>query len=895
MNDDILDENMSFDFSTTPASNNSLNLSISSQDSMESLGDLNEGKDSQDSMESLSNLNEEKPAQDSINSFSDFNDETDLHDMISSICNTEKESKPQDDMSSLSDFSVEIDSQDMRSSLSVFKKEVKSIDTKTNQSDSTKEISAQETISKLREHNREITSPKTIAKLQDLEKESETQGDMTNVSSFSTEIDSQDMVSTISDSKKEIKSKGTIFTLSNSKKSIKSQHSISSLSDFSDSQDMRSSQCRFSNGIDSAGITSSLKHLNKTVEVENMTQEQTILNKAIDLTVTKINDSNLKTSAVPEHMIHNSVDLNKPIDLQDTISTESDFDTSIDLSVSQTPLSYTLTSGSNFSSYSEASEEKLSKKKIKSSKLNGNSNYKTDILPSIEIKSDIEEFNISSLDNEGSYGFDSNTTETTNNQGELLKNAGENINRSVYSSVYGDFIKDNSILDFDEKSLAAKNQETCLNSPLGFVTGNNKAIVISETELKKGKKFLNMDISQEASKPKTYIEPQEKESLDVSPSDESLLSISSPDQDLQNIDNKKKIKSKGLEIHRASNFLNKTCSTKEIQFNIPQIHYTTKSLNKTCSTKGIEFKVSGHKPFEYTVGHPSTLLILKSRLQQFKFSNVFDFQLFKYSCLHLQHTKNNISVLDITAEISRRKNNEFSVLRRIFEKDEIPSVLCVLTVLERCKTDNPEIFEYIVFDGFYEAKLIVSSEIEQEFKDNKLKGCFNIQVSGMRIISELKDFEKFCLKVDYNCLSLTSRSVGFQREKAVIKAFSSIKYSGLISALEFKIVKIINRKVTLKCGDFKETFVDGVETPENVRLKEKFLKTIKKYQKIDEVEPIRFSNFLIRDFHNQTAILTWFNCPEVVDNQLVRLSNVKVGKLIGLSFVTCFITEVDMQ
>lgn len=455
---------------------------------------------------------------------------------------------------------------------------------------------------------------------------------------------------------------------------------------------------------------------------------------------------------------------------------------SLEISITQTFLSNTI---STESSINQSGEKKTI---LYSNEENKITNEKK------RIKQDnLIEFDISSFESED-YLIDFNS-DTINNNNDV-------INKSIYSSVYGEFIEEDSLIN----NINNKSYE-------GFVTGNNKKISIPENDIQKSRELLGLE-----------------ELTDTSIDD----------------------------------------------IEIPDIESIS------------DFKLRVSDSINNKIRHPLTL-----QLNKFNFFTVFDYQRFKYSCLHLQHINIMLTEENINAEITRRKLFEYSVLRRIFEKEESSTVHCVLKVLERNKTKEPEIYEWLIFDGFYESKLIVNKEIEDNLKD--IKGCFNIQVSGMKIISNLNNFEDFKLKVDYNCLFITKRGIGFQKEKGIIKLFNSIKNTGLISGIEFKVIKILNRKITIKCGDFKQTFSDEIESSDKIKLKEKFLNKIINFQKINEIQSIHFTNLLIKDSMNNTALLTWFNCPELLINQSVRMINVKVGKLIGLSFVTCFLSEVDLS
>ncbi|KAM0675289.1 casein kinase 2 regulatory subunit [Gurleya vavrai] len=271
---------------------------------------------------------------------------------------------------------------------------------------------------------------------------------------------------------------------------------------------------------------------------------------------------------------------------------------------------------------------------------------------------------------------------------------------------------------------------------------------------------------------------------------------------------------------------------------------------------------------------------------QFKWSWLFHF--FKKQI----NIEEKLLIQNIKNDIAKRKKNEFSILKRIVEGDDIPSKYMVLLVIKIDK-DRLE-----VFDGFYSVFVDLDSDLKRLLISQKIRIGSYLRIFGSKKLIENKSiFEinsESVLMLNYNCVKICDKQkLGYQNKKGFCTFINKIiKTGGLISGLEFEIIKVIEKKILIKV----KSYVNTVNESEFEKEVEKIQKLIEMSGEKDEHkwEIKNVVKMLVKDKFNNESLFTWFGCDIVKIGEKYRVFLVKVGSgNLGLHLVTTYTSFLE--
>ncbi|KAM0677066.1 Breast cancer 2 [Binucleata daphniae] len=247
----------------------------------------------------------------------------------------------------------------------------------------------------------------------------------------------------------------------------------------------------------------------------------------------------------------------------------------------------------------------------------------------------------------------------------------------------------------------------------------------------------------------------------------------------------------------------------------------------------------------------------------------------------------------LVTEIKKRFNNEYSILKRIVEGDDISIKYMVLAVTE-IKKDVLN-----VFDGFYAVNVKIDTDLQKMLISQKIRIGTYLRIFGAKLMIQnkaLTDIKDECvLFLNYNNVKIcNSQTLGYQKRKGYcIQIKDIIKTGGDICGLELKIMKTIERKIQIKVN----SYVNIIDENEKEMQKIEKLVNDAKHKNNEDIDTKLVWSFkkvvkmLVRDVNENECILTWYDCEEVAINECYRFCLLKIGKMsIGLHLVTGYST-----
>lgn len=242
-------------------------------------------------------------------------------------------------------------------------------------------------------------------------------------------------------------------------------------------------------------------------------------------------------------------------------------------------------------------------------------------------------------------------------------------------------------------------------------------------------------------------------------------------------------------------------------------------------------------------------------------------------------------------EITKRFDREYSILKRIVEGDDISIKYMILAVIE-IKNDVLN-----VFDGFYSVNVKLDKDLQKMIISQKIRKGTCLRIFGAKLLIQntaLKNVKDECvLSLNYNCVKICEvQKLGYQKKKGFyISVKDIIKTGGNVSGLELKIVKIIERKLLVKVGNYKNVVDENVLEKEIDKIK-KLMKEAQQSESFENKLVIKkVAKVLVKDIYDSECLLTWYGYDEISVNECFGFFMLKVGKdNLGLHLFSGFDT-----
>ncbi|KAI5149067.1 hypothetical protein ENBRE01_0677 [Enteropsectra breve] len=263
------------------------------------------------------------------------------------------------------------------------------------------------------------------------------------------------------------------------------------------------------------------------------------------------------------------------------------------------------------------------------------------------------------------------------------------------------------------------------------------------------------------------------------------------------------------------------------------------------------------------------------------------FTQFKWAWMHL--FVNPLEVVgDKKAQIFQimkyKRDNENSILRRIVERDDIPSRYLVLGIIDY----GPDWIE--VYDGFYSLKAEIDVSIYTALKVANATLGSVLHVFGADLLLEdacsIFDVRCAALKFHYNGIKITSslQKFGVSSYISFVRRISDVSMEGgPVSCLIVDVQKIVESKYVVYIDQYRNV-VDNLEK-ELDKIQELIEKSGRIFQQND-LKVKRYTKILARDVSGECLITVW-NPPEIKKDARYRFIYLNpVPKSIGVHLST---------
>ena len=446
-------------------------------------------------------------------------------------------------------------------------------------------------------------------------------------------------------------------------------------------------------------------------------------------------------------------------------------------------------------------------------------------------------------------------------------------------------------LNFDDKLENLENKNTSKSNinnidvskdliSSDFMTGNLKKIKININNLK---------------------EPILNENLEI----ENLENKNTSNSNISNIDASKDLISsdfmtgnlKKIKIN-INNLKDTNIEKENIELNIiaKDVEENKKNIENLKSISSLEIEKI-EKPYKSNIhfqkfAAPDFVKITNKKIENFynflfkkRKPSFFEYQNFKFSFLFCS-LNSKVTEENIIEQYNKRKSNEYSILRRIFEGDSSPTSHMILEIHRICrKTEH-----LILYDGFFTSKFFYDKEISKKIISQKIKLFDKLRIFGSFFKKE-KEFKDCKFNIFYNSTQKVSnfycknKNLGLQKKISFVKNFNELtKNGGNVSGLEFEVKKIVFDKVTIKVNNFKQTvlFAD---------LENKLALISNKLQdfneNIDDATFVRFYKLLVKDLHSENCfiLVSYLDLEDLRVGKKYRVSNLSVGAFLGMGFI----------
>lgn len=256
----------------------------------------------------------------------------------------------------------------------------------------------------------------------------------------------------------------------------------------------------------------------------------------------------------------------------------------------------------------------------------------------------------------------------------------------------------------------------------------------------------------------------------------------------------------------------------------------------------------------------------------------------QFKWAYLSCFKSNTLERDIADRMEKRRISEYSILRRIVEGDDVCfKLMCLMIVRTGSMLE--------LYDGFYSLLFRADKAIQGRVVAQKLKIGNKIYVFNAELLTHEKDI----LAIDGPAFQMHSNSVmrvrddkklGYTKCASFLIKFTNVdKTGGLVPAIEFSIIKIVEDKVLIQCQGLKRA-VDMTKLEEEME----YMKVLAvKHGVKEEFKLKRYCKLLVKDLHScREGIFTWWNIREEIriGDKIRAISTAIVNDTVGLHFNT---------
>ncbi|AFN83289.1 putative integral membrane protein [Encephalitozoon romaleae SJ-2008] len=223
----------------------------------------------------------------------------------------------------------------------------------------------------------------------------------------------------------------------------------------------------------------------------------------------------------------------------------------------------------------------------------------------------------------------------------------------------------------------------------------------------------------------------------------------------------------------------------------------------------------------------------------------------------------------IEEQVKVRLENEYSILRRIVEGDEVPWRYMILLVIGIDK----ERIE--VFDGYYSLYALYDEPLRRKIEKKEIRVGLKLKIFGAELgggeFMSIFDPESAFLRLHHNGVQVvhSRRRLGYRKRVGFKIRISDIRNDGgPVSCIEGRIAKIIETKYLVKVENYSCT-TENLE-PELDKIEE----LAKKAQRIFSSHDIRISMYtrlLVRDSSGECMVTWWNPSSDAKVGQMVRM------------------------
>lgn len=256
----------------------------------------------------------------------------------------------------------------------------------------------------------------------------------------------------------------------------------------------------------------------------------------------------------------------------------------------------------------------------------------------------------------------------------------------------------------------------------------------------------------------------------------------------------------------------------------------------------------------------------------------------QFKWAYLSCFKSNTLEKDIADRMEKRRISEYSILRRIVEGDDVCfKLMCLMIVRTGSMLE--------LYDGFYSLLFRADKAIQGRVVAQKLKIGDKVYVFNAELLTHEKDI----LAIDGPAFQMHSNSVmrvqddkklGYTKCASFLIKFTNVdKTGGLVPAIEFSIIRIVEDKVLIQCQGLKRA-VDMNKLEEEME----YMKVLAvKHGIKEEFKLKRYCKLLVKDLHScREGIFTWWNIREEIriGDKIRAISTAIVNDTVGLHFNT---------
>ncbi|ADM11802.1 uncharacterized protein Eint_070380 [Encephalitozoon intestinalis ATCC 50506] len=223
----------------------------------------------------------------------------------------------------------------------------------------------------------------------------------------------------------------------------------------------------------------------------------------------------------------------------------------------------------------------------------------------------------------------------------------------------------------------------------------------------------------------------------------------------------------------------------------------------------------------------------------------------------------------IEEQVRIRLENEYSVLRRILEGDDVPWRYMILLVVG---IDGEKIE---VFDGYHSLYASYDEALQKKIEKKEIRVGFRLKVFGADLEGStpisIFDCENVRLKLHYNGVRVvhSKRRLGYRKRIGFrLKISEILSNGGPVCCIEGVVIKIIETKYFVKVENYSNT-TDDLE-PELDRIEDLARKAERVFSSHD-VRITMYTKLLVRDSSGECTVTWWNPSPDIKVGQAIRM------------------------